>query len=89
MLRERFWAASATGTLDELQKAKNRVKARVRAKVEHPFQILNCIFGFEKVRYRGIQKNHHRLCASFALVNLLSAPQTAGSGEGVVSLKAA
>src|SRR5271167_1390714 len=56
--------------VDELQKAKNRVKARVRAKVEHPFRILKRIFGFEKVRYRGIAKNHHRLCASFALVNL-------------------
>ena len=56
--------------VDELQKGKNRVKARVRAKVEHPFRILKRIFGFEKVRYRGIPKNHHRLCASFALVNL-------------------
>ena len=56
--------------VDELQRAKNRVKARVRAKVEHPFRILKRIFGFEKVRYRGIKKNHHRLCASFALVNL-------------------
>jgi hypothetical protein len=34
----------------------------VRAKVEHPFRILKRIFGFEKVRYRGIEKNHHRLC---------------------------
>lgn len=56
--------------VDELQRAKNRVKARVRAKVEHPFRILKCIFGFEKARYRGLRKNHHRLCTSFALVNL-------------------
>lgn len=56
--------------VDELQRAKNRVKARVRAKVEHPFRILKRIFGFEKVRYRGLRKNHHRLCTSFALVNL-------------------
>lgn len=56
--------------VDEIQKAKNRVKARVRAKVEHPFRILKRIFGFEKVRYRGLHKNHQRLCASFALVNL-------------------
>jgi len=56
--------------VDELQRAKNRVKARVRAKVEHPFRILKCIFGFETVRYRVLRKNHHRLCASFALVNL-------------------
>jgi len=46
------------------------VKARVRAKVEHPFRILKRIFGFEKVRYRGLKKNHQRLCACFALVNL-------------------
>src|SRR6266699_3687102 len=36
--------------VDELQKAKNRVTARGRAKVEHPFRILKRIFGFEKVR---------------------------------------
>jgi len=56
--------------VDELQKAKNRVKARVRTKVEHPFRMLKRIFGFVKVRYRGIKKNHQRLCACFALVNL-------------------
>ena len=56
--------------VDEIEKAKNRGKARVRAKVEHPFRILKRIFGFEKVRYRGLKKNHQRLCACFALVNL-------------------
>jgi transposase, IS5 family len=56
--------------VDELQKKKNRSKSRVRAKVEHPFRILKRVFGFDKVRYRGIAKNHHRLCVNFALVNL-------------------
>jgi len=56
--------------VDEIAKAKNRVKARVRAKVEHPFRILKRVFGFEKVRYRGLKKNHQRPCASLALVNL-------------------
>jgi transposase, IS5 family len=56
--------------VDQLQRRKNTTKARVRAKVEHPFRILKRIFGFEKVRYRGLGKNHNRLCASFALVNL-------------------
>ena len=56
--------------VDELQKKKNRNKSSVRAKVEHPFRILKRIFGFDKVRYRGLVKNHHRLCANFALVNL-------------------
>lgn len=56
--------------VDELQRAKNRSKSSVRAKVEHPFRILKRIFGFDKVRYRGLAKNHHRLCACFALINL-------------------
>lgn len=33
-------------------------------------RILKRIFGFNKVRYRGLAKNHHRLCACFALINL-------------------
>ncbi len=56
--------------VDELQQGKNRTKARVRAKVEHPFRILKRVFGFAKVRLPGHWKNHQRLCAAFALVNL-------------------
>jgi transposase, IS5 family len=56
--------------VDEEAKRKNTTKARVRAKVEHPFRILKRIFGLTKVRYRGIKKNHQWLCAAFALVNL-------------------
>lgn len=56
--------------VDELQKKKNRSKSRVRAKVEHPFRILKRVFGFDKVRYRGLAKNHQRLCTNFALINL-------------------
>ena len=56
--------------VDEQAKRKNTTKARVRAKVEHPFRILKRVFGFTKVRYRGIWKNHQWLCAAFALMNL-------------------
>jgi transposase, IS5 family len=56
--------------VDELERSKNRTKARVRARVEHPFRILKRVFGFDKVRYRGLKKNHNRLCACFALGNL-------------------
>ncbi len=56
--------------VDEVQKKKNTTKSRVRAKVEHVFRILKRVFGFDKVRYRGIAKNHHRLCTNFALINL-------------------
>lgn len=56
--------------VDELQKKKNTTKSRVRAKVEHVLRVLKRQFGFDRVRYRGLAKNHHRLCACFALVNL-------------------
>jgi len=56
--------------VDEEGKRKNRTKSRVRAKVEWPFRILKRVFGFIKVRYRGLKKNHEWLCAAFALVNL-------------------
>ena len=56
--------------LSEEEVAKNRTKSRVRARVEHPFRILKCVFGFRKVCYRGLAKNLNRLQVSFALVNL-------------------
>jgi IS5 family transposase len=56
--------------VDAVEKRKNRVKARVRAKVEWPFRVLKHVFGFTKVRYRGLKKNHEWLCAAFAAVNI-------------------
>ena len=56
--------------VDEEGKRKNRTKSKVRARVEHCFHVLKRKFGFTKVSYRGIEKNHHRLCTSFAMVNL-------------------
>ena len=38
--------------------------------MEHPFRIVKRLFGFEKTRYRGLRKNHERLCVNFALANL-------------------
>ena len=62
--------AKYKGGVDEVQRRKNRSKARVRSKVEWPFRILKWVFGFTKVRYRGLKKNHQWLLAAFALVNL-------------------
>jgi IS5 family transposase len=68
--------------VDEEASRKNTTKSRVRAKVEHVFRILKRVFGFDKVRYRGIAKNHHRLCANFALINLyLHRKRLAALGE--------
>ena len=56
--------------IDEAIKAKNRTKSRVRPKVEHVFGVIKRVFGFEKVRYRGLAKNLHRLEVTAALANL-------------------
>ena len=58
------------GRVDEAQRLGNRAESRVRALVEHPFRTLERVFGFDPARYRGLRKNHDRLCASFALANL-------------------
>lgn len=58
------------GIVDVVEWAKNRTKSRVRAKVEHVIGVIKCIFGFTKVRYRGLTKNTHRLLVTCALANL-------------------
>ena len=59
--------------LTERERAQNRYKSRVRARVEHQFGILKLRFGFTKVRYRGLAKNAHRLVTACALSNLVMA----------------
>ena len=59
--------------LTEDDRAKNRNKSRVRAKVEHQFAVIKRQFGFNKVRYRGLAKNAHRLFVACALSNLVMA----------------
>jgi IS5 family transposase len=56
--------------LTEEEHAANRTKSRVRAKVEHPFCVVKRLWGFAKVRYRGLAKNANRLYVAFALSNL-------------------
>jgi len=56
----------ADAMIDQAEK----LKAGVRAKVEHPFRVLKRQFGFVKVRYRGLKKNTAQLFTLFALSNL-------------------
>jgi len=65
--------ASRHRPLSDADKGKNRAKSRVRARVEHPFLILKRVFGFTKVRYRGLHKNATRLFVACGLVNLYMA----------------
>lgn len=57
--------------LSEADKKTNKRKSSVRAKVEHPFLILKRLWGFTKVRYRGLAKNANRAFAMLAAVNLV------------------
>jgi len=52
-----------------LEKAE-KLKASIRAKVEHPFRVVKRQFGYAKVRYRGLAKNTAQLTMLFALSNL-------------------
>lgn len=56
--------------LTEHQKKINQSRSRTRARGEHAFRVVKQLWGFAKVRYRGIAKNAARAVASFALANL-------------------
>ena len=57
-------------TLSEVERARNRTKSKVRAKVEHSIGVVKRVFGFSKVRYRGLAKNANRVFVACALANL-------------------
>jgi IS5 family transposase len=58
------------GRLDPIEEDINRLIARVRARVEHPFRVIKRPFGHVKARYRGLAKNRAQLFTLFALGNL-------------------
>ena len=55
---------------DALIDQAEKLKAGIRAKVEHPFRVIKRQFGFVKVRYRGLKKNTAQIITLFALSNL-------------------
>ena len=50
---------------------KEKKKASVRAKVEHPFWYVKQMFDYRKVRYRGLKKNTERIYILLGFANLL------------------
>ena len=56
--------------VDALIDQVEKIKASIRAKVEHPFRVIKRQFGYTKVRYRGLKKNTLQLKTLFALSNL-------------------
>ena len=56
--------------LSERWRRINRARSRTRARGEHPFRVIKQLWGFAKVRYRGLAKNLARAQTMFALANL-------------------
>jgi IS5 family transposase len=63
------------GVVDETIRSKNRNKSRVRSRVEHVFAVIKRLWGFGKVRYRGLQKNATRAFTALALANIFLSRQ--------------
>lgn len=61
---------NGSAPLSERWRAINRARSRTRARGEHPFHVVKRLWGFTKVRYRGLAKNTARAYAMFALANL-------------------
>jgi IS5 family transposase len=56
--------------IDEAIKASNQAKSRIRSRVEHSIGVIKRVFGFRKVRYRGLAKNGNRVFLTAALANI-------------------
>src|SRR5260221_2158282 len=56
--------------LSERWRMINRARSRTRARGEHAFRVVKHLWGFAKVRYRGLAKNLARAQTMFALANL-------------------
>ena len=63
-------AAAPHQPLSTYWRAINRARSRTRARGEHSFHVVKRLWGFAKVRYRGIAKNLARAFSLFALANL-------------------
>jgi IS5 family transposase len=62
--------AMEEGPLKEVTQELETLKASYRARVEHPFRVVKCQFGFQKVRFKGLVKNTAQVITLFALSNL-------------------
>ena len=63
------------GDIDEAERSRNHNKSKVRARVEHVFAVVKRLWGFAKVRYRGLAKNATRSFVVLGLANIYLARQ--------------
>lgn len=68
--------------IDALTEGIEKVKASIRAKVEHPFRVIKRQFGYVKTRYRGLAKNAAQVTTLFMLSNLWMARRILQGAQG-------
>ena len=78
--------AMPEGVLKAGAKEVEYCKARIRAKVEHPFRVVKRQFGYVKVRFKGLAKNTAQVVTLFALSNLWMARRALLGTEGILRL---
>ena len=61
---------------DSDEERREKEKASIRAKSEHPFFYVKRMFGYAKVRYRGLHKNRQRIALLLGFANLLIAERS-------------
>lgn len=66
--------------LSEQEQISNRYKSKTRARVEHLFGVMKRQFGYNKTRYRGLEKNAHSVFTKCALINLVVAKRSLLAG---------
>jgi IS5 family transposase len=69
------------GLVKDLTQQLEKLKAQVRARVEHPFHVIKNLFHHRKTRYRGLAKNLAQLYSLFALANLIIVRRSLLSAE--------
>lgn len=76
-----WWIAARRSTVEKMPQGQlktltqqlERVKAQIRARVEHPFHVIKKLFKHKKVLYKGLVKNTAQLYSLFGLTNLVLA----------------
>ena len=69
-IRYRINRRNSHAGLSNYERCINRARSKHRARGEHAFRVVKQLWGFTKVRYRGLAKNTARLFTCFALANL-------------------
>ncbi len=80
-------ALKNAGQMGELLDQAEKLKAAIRAKVEHLFRVIKRHFGYIRTRYRGLKKNAAQIATLCALSNLWMARQDLTTVWACVRLK--